>query len=1330
MKKALYLALCIFAAFFAPSCQTIEEQETSRLILTAIMDGEPISRTSLSAPNNGKSGVLWSEGDEIGVYLDDAIKHSSFTLISGAGTKQASFSGEGFGSSFLAVYPAGLASSRSGSTLHITLPAQQTYREESFAEGANPMVALSDTPVLPFKNLCSIIKIPIIGEQTVSHIVLRTNDPEVKLTGSASVDASDANNPVVSMSEGACDSLILNTDGVQLDPVTPTVFFLVVPAQSYTGGFTVRIYAGEDYMDKDFNAELTAQRSRIYNVGEVSFEPEQQDPPVGDGLALKNAAGLRAFLADPSADKVYLTADINLAGESVTAGSFSGSFDGRGHKISNPGAPLFGSNTGTIKDLTVEGSLTPNTASLNQGRFSPLVLNNAGTISGVVNKTSVTISLSSTLSSSAILGGIAAMSSGSIEDCTNEGTISLVSSSSVKGIAIGGIAGYQTGTVRGCTNSAALTFSASHPRGTSAIGSISGALVSMGGITGYGYTGFAITGSINNGPVSFDFTSIESINADSERHQIGGIVGSPCGPVSNCTNNGSIHVGAVTTSRSSYATHCLILNVGGIAGGDFYAPGQNVSNILDCTNSGAIDIDFDASDANTTVGGIVGWPNKEANVSNRTEGCSNSGAITVHGSGKGRFGGIQAGTGYLVNCHNSGDIIIESTATSSSAGGVCAFHAYSPISGCSNTGNIRSKVNLTAGQGGLIGSISNQNLTIGEDCSVDCTLESVAPSNSTIGMVVGYFMGTSGKITIGSAGSPIAVAGAVSLSGVSAPITSSNYQDWLAGTANSNSNHVIYAVCDSQGSDVTQVTGHVLYEDGSPAIGVSVSNGFDMVITDASGSYTLPDNDDVRYYYISLPSDAVIQKNADGCPDFYKKRIKGSPVYDFTLKRQAVEDKFLLYALADPQAYHIKTGSQSKSETDRFRDESVPAVNANIASASLPCYVVTLGDIIYNEGNRDSNGGLTIMRSHCADINAPVFQTFGNHDYTFFSSSKPLTTDSGSSTLYLKAQRAFEECFGPIDYSFNRGDVHVVCMRNVIWTSNTTNSKYHGGLTDSQLSWLQADLANVPSSKTVVLCVHIPMESCLERSSNNAAEVIQLLKGFARAEIFSGHTHLMINIPDLNGTGIYEHVHTSVCGMFWNCNLAVDGCPNGYSVYEFNGGNIVDSYFTGINTGMNTREYQMRIYRGGLKYGGKYIYFQSPHSSDKLFINVFNADSNWKVEVYENGVKAGEAQLMPEKMETHTEPKYSTVVFGENSSQDWWAAAYPVGVLGQGFDGDNLKAYGDFQDSCYHMYKYTMKNPSATVKVVATDSFGNRYECTDVISEDCWYPEYMRYGNI
>ena len=103
---------------------------------------------------------------------------------------------------------------------------------------------------------------------------------------------------------------------------------------------------------------------------------------------------------------------------------------------------------------------------------------------------------------------------------------------------------------------------------------------------------------------------------------------------------------------------------------------------------------------------------------------------------------------------------------------------------------------------------------------------------------------------------------------------------------------------------------------------------------------------------------------------------------------------------------------------------------------------------------------------------------------------------------------------------------------------------------------------------------------------------------------------------------------------------------------------------------------------------------------------------------------------MPENTEYRSDAKYSTVTFGEASSQDWWATAYHLGVVGRGFENNKLKPYSDYMDRCFHMYQYTMQNPSASVKVVATDRYGHRYECTDIIEEDCYYPDYMRLGNI
>lgn len=519
--------------------------------------------------------------------------------------------------------------------------------------------------------------------------------------------------------------------------------------------------------------------------------------------------------------------------------------------------------------------------------------------------------------------------------------------------------------------------------------------------------------------------------------------------------------------------------------------------------------------------------------------------------------------------------------------------------------------------------------------------------------------------------------------------------------------------------------GYVKDASGNPQKGISVSDGFHVAVTDADGYYRLNTTKDVWYIYISLPEDAKIVKNSNGMPDFYKRYTTGQHRYDFSYEKQAVETQFSLFAMADPQAHYAKRSPQTIADTDRFSQETVPALNTHIASKSLPCYGVTLGDIVYSENGRNSNSGMTTMRNHFSKVNMPVFQTMGNHDFTYFYTSTPLTTDETSSTLYLKAQRKFEDCFGPINYSFNRGKVHVICLRNINYNNTTDNQSYIGGFTDEQWSWIQADLANVPKSKAVIICVHIPLVSL--SSGPHVMDVLNLIKQYTNSRVFSGHTHYQRNTPNCLSTGIYEHVHPAVCGQWWWSNISGDGCPNGYSVYDFNGTVLTDWYFMGVNKGMNVRSNQMRLYRGNALVGGPNALFQQSYPANTLLINVFNADDNWSVKVYENGSLSGTASKMAVKKTT-----FSSVTAGQTytipatSNQDWWCIGYHIGIVGRGMSNTS------YYTTQYHMYRYDLKNASSSVKVVATDSFGNSYECSEIVTDTYNsgnYPAYFAPGN-
>lgn len=513
------------------------------------------------------------------------------------------------------------------------------------------------------------------------------------------------------------------------------------------------------------------------------------------------------------------------------------------------------------------------------------------------------------------------------------------------------------------------------------------------------------------------------------------------------------------------------------------------------------------------------------------------------------------------------------------------------------------------------------------------------------------------------------------------------------------------------------IYGYVKDSDGNPLADVAVSDGFSVTKTNAKGYYTLKPTSDTWYIYYSIPEYCEVPTNSYGQPCFFKEYSATTKRYDFTLTRLAggKETAFNLFCLADPQCRYTKDVSQNKKDSDRFIDECVPDVKAHAATKTAPCYGVTLGDIAYSEGGRNTVKVMPVMRSAMAKdkIGMPVFQVMGNHDYTYFYKNSPISADETSSTFDLKCQREFEKVFGPINYSWNRGDVHIVCMRNVIYDIATDASKYHGGFTDAQYKWLQQDLALVPKSKMVILCVHIPMLS----SSTNKQNVLTLLKQFKTGHIMSGHTHYMRNEP--TRSGIYEHIHAAVCGNWWWSKVNGDGCPNGYAVYKIDGTEMTDWYYKGFNEGMNSRDYQIRLYRGNIKTGGSKEYFQYQHGSNVLLANVFNADSSWTVKVYENDTYTGDMTLIKnKKYDADALPKSSTspTLVPNDSSQDFWAIGLHIGYVGRG-QGTSRNSY---LTNGFHLYKYTLKNPSASVKVVAIDRFGNEYS-QSTITGDCDY---------
>ena len=530
----------------------------------------------------------------------------------------------------------------------------------------------------------------------------------------------------------------------------------------------------------------------------------------------------------------------------------------------------------------------------------------------------------------------------------------------------------------------------------------------------------------------------------------------------------------------------------------------------------------------------------------------------------------------------------------------------------------------------------------------------------------------------------------------------------------------LYTTADLQG-DV--VCGTVCYSDGTPIEGVAVSDGFTVVATNAEGYYEFHPSTDAWHIFISVPSDCKIPMSASGHPDFYKRYSLDTKRYDFTLERLegGVEKRFALFCLGDPQV-------STTEKYNRFHKETCPSLlehSSELEAKGLNCYAITLGDIVSSSNNSDASGYMPKMRSSMAEPNVglPIFQVMGNHD---FKGKTAVVIDATSSTYELKAQRTFESNLGPVNYSFNRGDVHIVGMRDIIYNFDTKGTSqyadYSKGFTDMQYEWLKQDLALVPKNKMVILCVHAPLYAYTD-SYKNVGKVFKLMSEFAEAHVMSGHTHDMRNKRVNNYNRIFDHVMGATCGCWWASTLCKDGGPNGYGVFFANGNTFENWYYKGVNRGMNTKDYQMRLYAGDVVAGGSYEYITSAYGAGALLANIFNADDRWRVELYVAGNLKGYMSLIKAKngypyagmsfadikSAGYSSTKDKPFVLTDTASNDWYANGYHVGVKGQ--------SRTDRYCPSYNMYKFSglTADEMSKVEVVATDHFGNVYRSSTVV---------------
>lgn len=380
---------------------------------------------------------------------------------------------------------------------------------------------------------------------------------------------------------------------------------------------------------------------------------------------------------------------------------------------------------------------------------------------------------------------------------------------------------------------------------------------------------------------------------------------------------------------------------------------------------------------------------------------------------------------------------------------------------------------------------------------------------------------------------------------------------------------------------------------------VRVSNGRQIVLTNAQGEYAIPVEDN-SFVFVIKPRGFRSPIDDKQLPRFYyNHKPNGSPPtafagvsptgplpasIDFPLYPQQEPDQFQAILFGDPQP-------RSQKEVDYIAHDVVEELVGTEAS-----FGVTLGDITFDNLDLFEPLARTI-----AVLGIPWYNVIGNHDINY-----DARKDSDS-------DESFERVFGPAYYSFDHGPVHFLVLDDIEWlVDDNGEGSYQGGLGKRQMEFIRNDLTLLPENQLVVLFMHIPLMDVRDRH-----ELFRLIEKRPFCLSVSAHMHvhqhrLITHADGWRGPEPHHHVvNVTVSGSWWSGmrderriphTLMADGAPNGYSLLKFDG----QKYDLEFRAAGRRADYQLEIRMPEQ-------IATSDKSSQDVWVNVFNGSPKTEV---------------------------------------------------------------------------------------------------------------------
>ncbi|WP_242107318.1 calcineurin-like phosphoesterase C-terminal domain-containing protein [Luteimonas aquatica] len=337
--------------------------------------------------------------------------------------------------------------------------------------------------------------------------------------------------------------------------------------------------------------------------------------------------------------------------------------------------------------------------------------------------------------------------------------------------------------------------------------------------------------------------------------------------------------------------------------------------------------------------------------------------------------------------------------------------------------------------------------------------------------------------------------------------------------------------------------GGTVYEDGNGngrrdpgergIAGVAVSNGREIVRTDAQGRYALQARAGLPVFVVK-PAGWRVAAGAEDLPAFWREGPAGA---DFALRRAPPREGDLdVLVFADPQA-------KSTVDVDYYRRDIVePLIGRTRAALGL-----SLGDIV-----NDDLSLYPAVNAITARLGLPWLHVAGNHD---------LDADARDDEDSL---RTYRRHFGPDTYAWEEPQASFVLFDDVVHLPGE-HAGYIGGLREDQLAFLEAYLREAPKDRLLVLGMHIPLFEPAGQDTFRDADrerLFALLRPFPKVLLLSGHSHTQRHYFHDARTGwhgahpLHEYNVGAACGAFWGGvkdaqgipdTTMSDGTPNGHA---------------------------------------------------------------------------------------------------------------------------------------------------------------------------------------